>query len=278
MRTVRFSALLLLFLFLLSGGCRSKPEPRASLVFFDVGQGSAALLQTPGGNILVDCGPESAQETLCRKLKSRGVEELQFLILTHFDEDHIGGADLILEQFSVETVLYNGGIEENESAARLLAAAAQKDLSMTALDRDDEAILGDLTITVLHPSDRNDPGKGNGSSLVFLARYGECSVLFTGDADTDVEEELIKRYGAERLSATVLQVGHHGSATSSSSAFLEAVQPTYAVISCGAGNTYGHPDGRILERLEQTGAIICRTDLEGDVTFFWENSLLQKQD
>jgi len=280
MRTVRAGALLLFILFLcmfLCVGCRLKIKVQALVAFLDVGQGSAALLQTPDGNVLVDCGPEGAQESLCRKLRSRGVKTLKFMILTHMDEDHIGGADLILEQFAVETILYNGSEEKNESFARLLTAAERKNLSMVALDRDDEAILGDLKITVLHPTDRTDPGEGNQSSLTFFARYGALSILFMGDADRNVEEQLLENPGADNLSATVLQVGHHGSETSSSSEFLAAVHPSYAVISCGAGNSYGHPDGRALERLKKTGAVVCRTDLEGDITLFWNGSVLQKQ-
>ena len=276
MRTVRLFAFLLLILLVLSG-CRPAAEKPFSVVFLDVGQGNATLLQTPDGDILVDCGPESAQETLCRKLKSRGVESLKFLILTHPDEDHIGGADVILEQIPVEAILYNGGTEESESFSRLLTAAAQKGLSVTALERDDRAALGDLSITVLHPANRTDPGEGNKGSLVFRADYGALSILFTGDADETVEKTLLSG-SANLLPATVLQVGHHGAETSSSLEFLQAVSPSVAVISCGAGNRYGHPDGRVLERLREVGASVYRTDLEGDVVLIWNGETLQKQD
>ena len=276
MRTVRLGVWLLLIFFALSG-CHAATERTFSIVFLDVGQGNATLLQTPDGDVLVDCGPESAQETLCRKLKARGVQTLKFLILTHPDEDHIGGADVILEQFSVDAILYNGGVEESESFARFLAAAAQKNLPVTALDRDDEAILEDLKITVLHPEDRTDPGEGNKGSLVLRAEYRGLSVLFTGDADESVEKLLLQG-NAARLSAMVLQVGHHGAATSSSSEFLQAVSPSVAVISCGAGNRYGHPDGRVLERLRGIGATVYRTDLEGDIVLLWNGETLQKQE
>ena len=277
MRVARFGVLLLLLLSLFFG-CSASREKTASVVFLDVGQGNATLLQTPKGNVLVDCGPESAQETLCRKLKARGIRSLQFLVLTHPDEDHIGGADVILEQFSVDKILYNGAAEENESFLRLQTGAEQKKIPMVALDRDDEAVLGDLKLTILHPQDREDPGEGNESSLVFRVQYGAAAILFTGDADEDVEEALLKTCGAESLAATVLQVGHHGSDTSSTAEFLAAVHPNYAVISCGAGNRYGHPDGRVLERLDAVGAKVLRTDLDGDIVFYWDGETLQRQE
>ena len=276
MRLARFGILLLLF-FLLLSGCRVKTEAPFSLVFLDVGQGNAALLQTPQGNILIDCGPEAAQETLCRKLQARGVQELKFLIATHPDEDHIGGADVILEQFEVGCVLYNGAAEETESFLRFRETANQKGVSLVAVDCNDEATLGELQIVFYHPVDKTDPGEGNGGSLVFRAEYAGFSVLFTGDADAAVEKTLLQTPGADHLAATVLQVGHHGAETSSSAEFLQAVTPTYAVISCGAANRYGHPDGRVLERLAEVGAQVLRTDLSGDIAFLWDGNSLQMQ-
>ena len=276
MRLARFGVLLLLLLFLLPG-CRPTAEKPFSLTFLDVGQGNATLLQTPKGNLLVDCGPESAQETLCRKLQARGIRSIKAVIFTHPDEDHIGGADLILEQFSVEQILYNGAAEENESFLRLQNAAEQKNIPMEALDRDDEVLFGALKITVFCPVDRTAAQMGNQGSLVFRAEYQTLSVLFMGDAEESVEKELLQTYGASALAATVLQVGHHGSATSSSPEFLAAVSPTYAVISCGAGNRYGHPDGRVLERLQAVNATVLRTDLEGDLVLQWNGESLQRQ-
>ena len=276
MRTIRLFVLFLLVLLFLFG-CRPAAERQFSVVFFDIGQGNATLLQTPAGDILVDCGPERAQETLCRKLKSRGVETLKFMILTHPDEDHIGGADLVLEQFSVEAILYNGAAEESESFSRFLSAASQTGLSITALDQYDEAILGDLKLTVLHPEDRANPPTGNKGSLVFRADYGALSLLFAGDADESVEKALLNSK-SDLLPATVLQVGHHGAATSGGAEFLRAVSPQIAVISCGAGNAFGHPDGRTLARLEAVGAEIYRTDLNGDVALVWNGETLAKQD
>ncbi len=274
MRFTRFGILLLLFLFLFSG-CRPTAEKPLSLIFLDVGQGNATLLQTPKGNILVDCGPENAQETLCRKLQARGIRSIKAIILTHPDEDHIGGADLILERFSVEQVLYNGATEENESFLRFQKTAKQQNIPMEALDRDDEVLFGALKITVFCPIDRTAEQTGNQGSLVFRVEYQTVSALFMGDAEESVEEELLQTYGASGLAATVLQVGHHGSATSSSPEFLAAVSPTYAVISCGAKNRYGHPDGRVLERLKAVNATVLRTDLEGDIVLQWNGESLK---
>ena len=271
MKTKRLLLLpvLLLLLSVLLSACRAAPTAEFSVLFLDVGQGNAALLRTPQGDVLVDCGPEAEQETLCRKLQANGVKTLKCLILTHADEDHIGGADVILEQFEVANILFNGDEEQTESFVRLHDLALQKGLEMTAVEAGDEGSLGDLQIQFLHPDAKTDSGKGNHSSLVFRAECGGASILFMGDADVSAEESILKRCSAQQLAANILLVGHHGSDTSCGSRFLEAVKPDHAVISCGAGNRYGHPDGRVLARLQDAGAQVYRTDLNGDVTFTW---------
>lgn len=261
-----------LFLLCLLCSCRAEPPVRFSALFLDVGQGNAALLRTPQGDILVDCGPEASQESLCRKLKANGVKTLQCLILTHPDEDHIGGADVILEQFAVKHLLYNGATEKSESFSRLLESAKKKKIEPVAVRAGDASRLGELQISFYYPV--SDPASGNQGSLIFRAQYQSQSVLFMGDAEEAAEKQLLSNLTADQLSATVLLAGHHGSATSCSPEFLHAVNPQIAVISCGAGNRYGHPDGRVLARLQNLGTTVYRTDLNGDLLFQWNGETL----
>ena len=255
-----------LLLVLLCSGCRAKKEDGTRVYFLDVGQGDCTLFRTGGGDVLLDAGPEAAQETLCRKLRSMGVREIALLVLSHPDEDHVGGADAVLEAFPTGAILTNGATDGTESNDRLLATAARLEISVQTAAAGEQFRYGEVLFTVLSPAEGADLTAGNDASLVLRAQIGEISVLMTGDAGTATEDDLLARYGAAQLRATVLHAGHHGANTSSSSAFLAAVAPAWVVISCGTGNLYGHPDGRALARLRETGAGILRTDQSGDLT------------
>ena len=262
----RMGILLICFGILLCfSSCEKSDESSALLemICLDVGQGSSTLLRTPSGDVLIDAGTEDGQDALCRRLKSLGVERLALLVLTHPDEDHIGGADGILEQFETDAVWTNGYPAENESYDRLCDALGKLEMGSTAVKTGDGITLGAIHVTVLAPLD--EVADGNEGSLVLLLRCADFGALMMGDVPSETELALVETYGAEQLRADLLCVGHHGSDTSTCEEFLNAVRPSYAVVSCGAGNAYGHPDGRTLARLEQAGAEILRTDLEGDI-------------
>jgi len=252
-------------LFLLVGCNRSSKSPILEMICLDVGQGSSTLVRTAEGDILVDAGSEDSQDELCRKLRALGVERLSLLILTHPDEDHIGGADGVLEHFETDVIWTNGAIAENDSYDRLVRMVQGMNLSVRTVRGGDGITLGALQLSVLSPISEHSED-GNEDSLVLLLRCASFGALLMGDANERAEQTLVETYGAAHLDVDVLCVGHHGSNTSSSVRLLRVTTPQYAVISCGAGNSYGHPDGRTLARLKDAGAEICRTDLEGDVT------------
>ena len=263
----RWLSVLLLFL-LLFAGCRAKnTEPEGCRVYFlDVGQGDCTLFRTSDGDILLDAGPESAQETLCRKLRKIGVERIALMVLSHSDEDHIGGADAVLEAFPTERILTNGTRGTGECDARLWDTADRLGIPAETVCAGRSFRCGEALFTVLSPADGADPTGGNNDGIVLRVQIGEVAILMMGDAGSETEEDLLARYGAAQLRSAVLHAGHHGSNTSSGSAFLAAVAPETVVISCGAGNAYGHPDGRTLARLRDAGAEILRTDQSGDLT------------
>ena len=257
--------LLALCALLLLCGCRSKvEEPILEMVSLDVGQGSATLLRTPKGDILVDTGGEGSQDELCRKLENLGVARLELLVLSHPDEDHLGGADVILERFETARVWVNGETSATESYARFARAVYEKGVSVTVVRGGDGISLGGVHLSVLAPLS-GESGGDHEKCLVLLVRCASFGALIMGDADEGVERELMEAYGVAHLDVDVLCVGHHGSNDACSQPFLEASSPQYAVISCGAGNMYGHPDGRTLARLRD--AEVLRTDLEGDIAF-----------
>ena len=254
--------------------CRA-PDRSAPLTvtFLDVGEGDCTWLRTSAGDILIDAGPENAQESLCRRLRSAGLRRVSLLILTHLDEDHIGGADAILGAFPTDEVWLNGAEDPGESAGRLFSALnASPSTAVRNVRAGDWIGSGDALLTVLCPFPEELPDGGNAGSIVLRVQCGDFSLLMTGDAEETAERRLTERYEAELLRSTVLHVGHHGSDSSSTETFLSAVLPELAVISCGAANRYGHPDGRVLARLAETGCRILRTDLEGDIVLICDGT------
>ena len=235
--------------------------------FIDVGQGDAALIRTEKGDILIDAGTNSSEDELKAYLDSLGVTDIEYAVFTHPHEDHIGGADMVLDTYNVKNVVLPDATSTSKTFERMMDAIEAEKCGVIEATPEKTFTVGELTCTILAPISTSYT-ETNDYSVVIRADYGETSVLFTGDAETHSEEEMLERYRFKGLlDCDLLKVGHHGSDTSSSQAFLDAVTPVYAVISCGEGNSYGHPIQAILARYEAMKAEIYRTDLEGSIVF-----------
>ena len=234
------------------------------IYFLDVGQGDATLIRTREGDILIDAGPESAQDALCLRLKQLGVKEIALAIFTHPDEDHVGGADGVLAQIPVREVWLPTKELDNPSAARMEQAIKENGSIRKNIRAGEYVTIGDLNILSLAPMGdaSEDP---NDNSIVVRVGCGEVSMLFMGDASAKVEQKLIENYASAHLCAQLYKVGHHGSSSSNTEAFLEVVNPTYAVICSSIDNSYGHPHGVVVERLENVGATVLMTATDGEV-------------
>ena len=260
--------LLLIFVLLLSACKRDmRCEGILQIYFLDVGQGDSVLFRTDGGDILVDAGPESHQDLLCLRLEELGVRELTLMILSHPDEDHIGGADGVLAQIPTKEVWLSGAPMENESAKRLLSVMEEKAIPTRLVRAHDALTVGGVDFRVLMPFSNQNAEGGNESSIVLTVDYGDTELMLTGDVGVAEERELLTYYVPAHLDCDIYKVGHHGSNTSTCVEFLEVMSPQYAVISCGADNSYGHPMGEILARLEEQGVTTLRTDLSGEILF-----------
>ena len=236
----------------------------SEVVVLDVGEGSATLIRTAAGNVLIDAGPENAQETLCEHLRQMGIRDFALVIFTHPDEDHIGGGDAVLRAFSVRELWTNGASDANDSYDTLIRTAEEKAVPIRCVAAGETAEVGDVRLTVLSPL-AEEAEADNEGGLVLMLELSEKRILLAGDAGQTTEKKLLQRLAPDDLRADVLIAGHHGSNSASSAEFLAAVSPKEIVISCGAGNEYGHPDGRALERMRAACDTIRRTDLEGDV-------------
>ena len=200
------------------------------------------------------------------RLSSLGVTELRLAIFTHPDEDHIGGADGILRQFPAKEIWMSQTerADANESERFLWDAAQECGAEILTVSEGMLWRYGDALLYVLAPF--GDSKDTNESSIVVKLTCGEAAAIFTGDVGTTVEGHLVQKYGAH-LDCQLYKAGHHGSSTSSCEDFVAAMTPQWAVISCEAGNSYGHPHGETLTRLESYGVTVYRTDLSGDVIF-----------
>lgn len=229
--------------------------------FLNVGQADCALLSTNGHYMVIDGGNNGDADTILSYLEGQGVEKLDAVVGTHPHEDHIGSLDAIINHFDVDAVYMPKIMHTSKTFEDVLDAVANKGLKIKSPSPGDTIDFNGLEIEVLGP--QREYKDFNNNSIVLKVNAGETAFLFTGDAEETAEKDILQAGG--NLQADVLKVGHHGSSTSSSQAFLQAVQPKYAVISVGVGNSYHHPEEEALQRLQSIGAEIYRTDLQGNI-------------
>lgn len=229
--------------------------------FLNVGQADCALLSTNGHYMVIDGGNNGDADTILSYLEGQGVEKLDAVVGTHPHEDHIGSLDAIINHFDVDAVYMPKIMHTSKTFEDVLDAVANKGLKIKSPSPGDTIDFNGLEIEVLGP--QREYKDFNNNSIVLKVNAGETAFLFTGDAEETTEKDILQ--ADYDLQADVLKVGHHGSSTSSSQAFLQAVKPKYAVISVGVGNSYHHPEEEALQRLQSIGAEIYRTDLQGNI-------------
>jgi competence protein ComEC len=232
----------------------------------DVGQGDSILVVTSGGNMLIDAGPNSAEDNLKNYLTGNNISSFEYAVFTHPHEDHIGGADMIMTGFTVSNVILPGCTSSTQTYARMMDAIEKSGANVITAVAGSEYVLGSVTASILAPVSETYSNINNYSVVIKLT-YGETSFLLTGDAEKESETEILAKFSANFLKCDVLKVGHHGSDTATTLAFLKAVAPKLAAISCGAGNSYGHPHGITLSRLSNEGVTVYRTDEHGTIVF-----------
>jgi len=255
---------LLLITALLPSCASTVARPRLTAVFLDVGQGDSCLFLLPDGtSMLIDAGPRSAKDAVVNSLKESGIEKIDYLVFTHPHEDHIGGGVAVLEEFDVGQIYMPRTSHTTKTYEDLLLAIKDKGLSITEAKAGKTVVdTTDLKAFFLGPT-KNYEDLNNCSAVLCLT-YGKVTFILTGDAESEAEKDML--VAARVPDADVLKVGHHGSATSTSDEFLDAIDPEVAVISVGKDNSYGHPAQKILDRLAKAGVDVYRTDLHGTVT------------
>lgn len=237
----------------------SKVDSELKISYIDVGQADCILIQNEGKNMLIDAGNNADGELLVKYLKGLGIKNFDVLVGTHPHEDHIGGLDNVIKAFNIGKIYMPKVMTTTNTFEDVLDAIDSKNMSITSPIVDTKFEMGDCEFTVI--SSKIDNDELNNSSIVLRLDFGNTSYLFTGDMEKDVEETILSK----NIQVDVLKVGHHGSSTSTSSKFLDKVNPEYAIICVGEGNSYGHPHKEILDRLNKKGIQIYRTDILGTI-------------
>jgi len=230
--------------------------------FIDVGQGDSVLIQTTAGSVLIDGGDNHMGERVTEYIRRAGIGDITYVVATHPHADHIGGLIEVLNQFPVGALIMPPVAHTTVTFEWFLDAIENNDVPLREPIAGDSFVVGDATFTIIAP---NSTGHGNLNdySVSLRVAHGMNAFIFTGDAYTFSELEMIA--SGHNLAANVLHLGHHGSSTSTSQEFLDAVRPDIAVISVAANNSYGHPHNTVMSRLRVAGVRIYRTDFHGNV-------------
>lgn len=244
-------------------------EDELQVHFIDVGNADCILVRQGDHNLLIDAAENTRAKWLVDYLDRHGIEKLDLVVLTHPHSDHMGSMEAMVERFAVDRFImsYMPEGEEPTSVAYISMLEALQRHNITVEEAKSGTLypLGKAELQIIAPLPLDKPIEdANQISVVTRLTYGEHAFLFTGDAEMDLEGQMV----ASRLDlrADVLEVAHHGSKTSTSPAFLRAVSPKYAVIPCGK-NDYGHPNTDVVNRLSDMGAQVYRTDVHGDIVF-----------
>ena len=241
------------------------PEGELEVHFLDVGHGDSTVILCGDHAMMIDCGDDSQGTKLQNYLTKHGVKKLDYLVLTHPDKDHIGGAPVILTKFPIDQVFQSDYYKDNKTADKLRQTLEYARVDAITPQVGEEYQLGEAYFTILAPVGEYE--ESNNSSIALLLHFGDNTFLFTGDAEKEAENDMVENSTASGLSlkADVYQAGHHGSKSSSKKKFLSAVSPEFAVISCDYQGEYGHPHAEVLNRLREAGIKVFRTDEQGTI-------------
>ena len=252
-------------------------DKKLEIYFLDVGQGDSTVIKTVDDKfILIDAGEgkksgyDYGRNVLLPFLINKGARKIDFIFISHFDNDHIGGVFSLIEEFRIGEIFISNQKSGSENFERFLKVTRENRIKVNVVKQGDRINLEEnLYMDILWPKEKEQISENpmNNNSIVSKLVYKNFSILFTGDIEEIAEKEILNLYkNKNTLEATVLKVAHHGSRTSSSIEFLKAVKPKYALIGVGKNNKFNHPSSDVVQNLEKNKIIICRTDLMGQIT------------
>ncbi|XZK76248.1 ComEC/Rec2 family competence protein [Clostridium perfringens] len=239
-------------------------DSKLMISYMDVGQGDAAYIKVNGNDILIDAGPRSNSKELLEQLKAKNIDDFELVIATHPHEDHIGGMVDVFKEYEVKAFYSPKITHTTKTYENLVKAVKDEGLKTKELKGGMVIDLGEGAKFEVFTPQKSEYEELNDYSPIMKLSFGDTSYLFTGDAEKLAEEEALAKYKTS-LDSDVIKFGHHGSSSSSSTAFIEAVSPKYGIISCAKDNKYGHPHRETLDIIKKYNIKTFRTDTDGEI-------------
>lgn len=239
-------------------------DSKLMISYMDVGQGDAAYIKVNGNDILIDAGPRSNSKELLEQLKAKNIDDFELVIATHPHEDHIGGMVDVFKEYEVKAFYSPKITHTTKTYENLVKAVKDEGLKTKELKGGMVIDLGEGAKFEVFTPQKSEYEELNDYSPIMKLSFSDTSYLFTGDAEKLAEEEALAKY-KNSLDSDVIKFGHHGSSSSSSNAFIEAVSPKYGIISCAKDNKYGHPHRETLDIIKKYNIKTFRTDTEGEI-------------
>lgn len=239
-------------------------DSKLMISYMDVGQGDAAYIKVNGNDILIDAGPRSNSKELLEQLKAKNIDDFELVIATHPHEDHIGGMVDVFKEYEVKAFYSPKITHTTKTYENLVKAVKDEGLKTKELKGGMVIDLGEGAKFDVFTPQKSEYEELNDYSPIMKLSFGDTSYLFTGDAEKLAEEEALAKYKTS-LDSDVIKFGHHGSSSSSSNAFIEAVSPKYGIISCAKDNKYGHPHRETLDIIKKYNIKTFRTDTDGEI-------------
>ena len=239
-------------------------DSKLMISYMDVGQGDAAYIKVNGNDILIDAGPRSNSKELLEQLKAKNIDDFELVIATHPHEDHIGGMVDVFKEYEVKAFYSPKITHTTKTYENLVKAVKDEGLKTKELKGGMVIDLGEGAKFEVFTPQKSEYEELNDYSPIMKLSFGDTSYLFTGDAEKLAEEEGLAKYKTS-LDSDVIKFGHHGSSSSSSNAFIEAVSPKYGIISCAKDNKYGHPHRETLDIIKKYNIKTFRTDTDGEI-------------
>ena len=264
----------LLLIIIISISLFNKLDKKLEIHFIDVGQGDSSLIITPKGKkILIDGGGDEnyniGNNVLIPYLLSKKINTIDYIIVSHFDTDHVGGLISVAEHLKTKNIIISKQINNSKNLYNLVKIANSKNINIIQI-RENEIIDIEKDIKLLFLWPRSNEmvleNSLNNNSIVCKLYYNDFSILFTGDIEKESEKRIIKEYDKKILKSNVIKIAHHGSKTSTTSNFIDTVSPSIALIGVGENNNFDHPNIEIINRLKENNIDIYRTDLDGEIT------------
>lgn len=239
-------------------------DSKLMISYMDVGQGDAAYIKVNGNDILIDAGPRSNSKELLEQLKAKNIDDFELVIATHPHEDHIGGMVDVFKEYEVKAFYSPKITHTTKTYENLVKAVKDEGLKTKELKGGMVIDLGEGAKFEVFTPQKSEYEELNDYSPIMKLSFSDTSYLFTGDAEKLAEEEALAKYKTS-LDSDVIKFGHHGSSSSSSNTFIEAVSPKYGIISCAKDNKYGHPHRETLDIIKKYNIKTFRTDTEGEI-------------